>query len=96
MHTFIGAILLTSKEAQPQTKPFEVYDTRLRGFTLRIQPSGSRSYYARFERNRRVVIGKVDTISPDEARLRCQKILGSVAHGLHPLARAIRARSSRL
>ena len=44
MHTFIGATLLTSKEAQPQIKPFELYDTRLRGFTLRIQPSGSRSY----------------------------------------------------
>jgi hypothetical protein len=44
-----------------------------------------RSYYARFVRNRRVVIGKVDTISPEEARVRCQKILGNVAHGLHPL-----------
>ena len=85
MHAFIGATLLTSKEAQPQTKPFELYDTRLRGFTLRIQPSGVRSYYARFERNRRIVIGKVDTLSPEEARLRCQKILGNVAHGLHPL-----------
>jgi|GEM_PF-7022125 len=44
-----------------------------------------RSYYARFERNRRIVIGKVDTLSPDEARARCQKILGNAAHGLHPL-----------
>lgn len=85
MHAFIGTTLLTSKEAQPQTKPFELYDSRLRGFTLRIQPSGVRSYYARFERNRRVVIGKVDTISPEEARVRCQKILGNVAHGQHPL-----------
>ena len=85
MHAFIGATLLTSKEAQPQTKPFELYDTRLRGFTLRIQPTGVRSYYARFERNRRVAIGKVDAISPEEARIRCQKILGNVAHGQHPL-----------
>ena len=74
MHAFIGATLLTSKEAQLRAKPFELYDTRMRGFTLRIQPSGSRSYYARFERNRRIVIGKVDTLSPDEARARCQKI----------------------
>ena len=85
MHAFIGATLLTRNEAQPQSKAFELYDTRLRGFTLRIQPSGSRSYYARFERNRRVVIGKVDTLSPEEARVRCQKILGNVAHGVHPL-----------
>jgi integrase len=85
MHAFIGATLLTSKEAQPQTKPFELYDTRLRGFTLRIQPSGVRSYYARFERNRRIVVSRVDALSPEEARVRCQKILGNVAHGQHPL-----------
>ena len=85
MHAFIGPTLLTSTDAQPQTKPFELYDTRLRGFTLRIQPSGSRSYYARFERNRRIVIGKVDTLSPEEARVRCQKILGNLAHGVHLL-----------
>jgi len=47
MQAFIGATLLTTKEAQPGSKPFEIYDTRLRGFTLRIQPSGSRSYYVR-------------------------------------------------
>jgi hypothetical protein len=75
MQAFIGATLLTSKESQPQSKPFEIYDNRLSGFTLRVQPSGVRSYYARFGRNRRVVIGKVDTISPEEARVRCQKIL---------------------
>ena len=85
MTSFIGATLLASKEAQPQTKPFELYDTRLRGFSLRVQPSGVRSYYARFERNRRVVIGKVDTLPAEEARVRCQKILGNVAHGVHPL-----------
>jgi len=38
-----------------------------------------------YKRNRRLVIGKVDTLSPEEARLRCQKILGNVAHGQHPL-----------
>jgi hypothetical protein len=56
MHAFIGPTLLTSKEAQTQTKPFELYDNRLHGFTLRIQPSGVRAYYARFQRNRRVLI----------------------------------------
>ncbi len=50
-----------------------------------MQPSGVRSYYARFVRNRLVVLGKVGTIAPDEARERCQKVLGNVAHGCHPL-----------
>jgi integrase len=85
MHAFIGATLLTSKEAQPQEKPFEISDCRLSGFMLRIQPSGVRTYYARFGRNRRVVLGKAGTIAPEEARERCQKVLGNVAHGCHPL-----------
>ena len=85
MRTVIGAKLLLSKIAQPAQKPFEIYDNRLPGFTLRIQPSGVRSYYARFGRNRRIALGKVGALLPDEARERCQKVLGNVAHGRHPL-----------
>jgi Arm DNA-binding domain len=73
MRTFIGVKLLSSKLAQPTVKPFEIYDNRLSGFTLRVQPTGVRSYYARFGRNRRFALGKVGTLRPDEARDRCQR-----------------------
>jgi len=85
MQRFIGPTLLASNEAQPKRKPFEIYDCRLHGFTLRVQPSGVRSYYARFGRNQRIALGKADTFEPEEARERCQKVLGNVAHGRHPL-----------
>jgi integrase len=85
MRTFIGAKLLSSKVSQPTKKPFEIYDNRLAGFTLRVQPTGVRSYYARFGRNRRIALGKVGALLADEARERCQKVLGNVAHGRHPL-----------
>lgn len=85
VQAFIGATLLISIEAQPRRKPFEISDNRLSGFVLRIQPSGKRSYYARFGRNRRVVLGTVTTIAREEARARCQRVLGNVAHGKHPL-----------
>jgi hypothetical protein len=85
MQAFIGAKCLSSKVAQPSKKPFEIYDSRLSGFTLRVQPTGIRSYYARFGRNRRIALGKVGTLLPDEAREKCQKVLGNVAHGRHPL-----------
>ncbi|TLZ24677.1 MAG: DUF4102 domain-containing protein, partial [Gammaproteobacteria bacterium] len=85
MRAIIGPNLLSSKVAQPTKKPFEIYDSRLIGFTLRVQPSGVRSYYARFGRNRRVAIGQAGMIEPDEARERCQKVLGNVARGRHPL-----------
>ena len=85
MRAIIGAKLLTTKAAQPGAKPFTIADTRLSGFTLRVQPSGARSYYARWGRSGIQVIGKVGEFTPDEARERCQKILGNVAHGRPPL-----------
>lgn len=85
MRTFIGAKLLSSKVSQSKKKPFEIYDNRLAGFTLRVQPTGVRSYYARFGRNRRIALGKVGALLADEARERCQKVLGNVAHGRHPM-----------
>ena len=85
MHAYIGTRLLAGTLAQPGMAPYEIYDNRLSGFTLRVQPSGVRSYYARFGRNRRVALGKVGELLPDDARSRCQRVLGNVAHGRHPL-----------
>jgi integrase len=85
VQTFIGTKLLSSQLAQPTQKPFEIYDNRLAGFTLRVQPTGVRSYYARFGRNRRYALGKVGALQPDEARDKCKQVLGNVAHGRHPL-----------
>ena len=50
-----------------------------------MQPTGVRSYYARFGRSRRIALAKVGRLLPYEARERCQKVLGNVAHGRHPL-----------
>ena len=58
MQAFIGTKLLANEETQPRRKPFGIYDSRLPGFTLRVQPRGVRSYYARFDRNRRIALGE--------------------------------------
>ena len=84
MRALIGPSLLASQSARPRKSPFEIGDTRLAGFTLRIQPTGVRSYYARFGRNRRIAVGKVGSINPAEAREQCQRILGNFASGRHP------------
>ena len=85
MRAIIGAKLLSSSTAQPAQKPFEIRDKRLRGFLLRVQPSGVRSYYAQYGRGKRNLIGRVGEFTPDEARDRCEKILGNVAHGRDPM-----------
>jgi hypothetical protein len=32
------------EQLRPAAKPFEVRDTRVKGFLLRVQPSGARTY----------------------------------------------------
>jgi hypothetical protein len=44
MNAFIETKLPSSPTALPKDKPFEIYDARLRGFMLRVQPTGVRSF----------------------------------------------------
>jgi integrase len=44
-----------------------------------------RSYYARLGRNYRIALGTVGVLPPEEAREKCQIVLGNVANGRHPL-----------
>jgi len=85
VRVYIGEKLLESDTALPKPRPFEIYDSRLPGFTLRVQPSGVRSYYARLGRSRRVALGKVGALPPEKARKRCQQVLGNIANRRHPL-----------
>ena len=43
MRALIGPSLLTNPRTKPCKKPFEIYDVRLAGFVLRVQPSGVRA-----------------------------------------------------
>ncbi|MCC6144356.1 MAG: site-specific integrase [Candidatus Hydrogenedentes bacterium] len=84
MRAIIGARLLGSDAAQPKGKPFEINDSRLPGFVLRIQPSGVRTFYAQLGRGRRLTLGKVGHLTAEQARHRCELALGNVAHGREP------------
>ena len=57
--------------AQPREREYAIHDETLRGFMLRVQPGGSRSWALRFRRDgkpRRVTLGKVGTMTADQAR----------------------------
>lgn len=81
----ISARLLASDAAKPREKPFEIRDSRLTGFILRVNPTGVRVYFAQVARGKRVKLARVGEMTPDEARDRCSKVLGNVAHGRPPL-----------
>jgi integrase len=83
MQDLISAKLV--KQLRPNLKPFEVRDTRVKGFLLRVQPSGAMTYYAQYGRGKRVSLGRSDVISVERARERARDILAGAQFGEDPL-----------
>jgi integrase len=83
MQALIGNSLV--KQLRPAAKPFEVRDTRTKGFLLRVQPSGSMTYYAEYGRGKRITLGRSDLLAPDKARARAKDILASAQFGEDPM-----------
>ncbi len=56
---------------EPNAKAYEVVDTELAGFILRVQPSGSMNYYVSYSRpdrrRNRVRLGSSRALSPTQA-----------------------------
>lgn len=83
MNDTIGNRLL--KNITPSNKPFEVRDTQLKGFILRVQPSGSMSYICEHGRGRRITIGKTSILTPAQARDKAKEILANTTLGNSPV-----------
>ena len=64
-------------------KPYEVLDTEIKGFLLRVQPSGSMTYYLSYRnqenKRSRYKIG-TNSLSPAQARDIAKKLAGKVAN----------------
>ncbi len=70
------------------------WDTDPRGFGVRVQPSGVKSYVVKYRAGkgrsapvRRITLGAVGQLTPEEARTKARKTLGAVAHGADPAKR---------
>jgi integrase len=89
---------------KPVSQDSFVWDDTLSGFGLRLQPTGAKSYIVKYRAGsgrgaptRRVTLGRIGTLTPDEARALARKILGAVAHGSDPAAlKAAERRASTL
>ena len=74
--------------AQPREREYAIHDEMLRGFMLRVQPGGSRSWVLRFRRDgkpRRVTLGQVGTMAADQARAAALALLAREKTGGRPL-----------
>jgi integrase len=71
-------------QLKPTGKAFDVCDTKLRGFLIRVNPSGSMTYVCQYKRGRRFSIGRVGVLTPAQARDRAREILGDATKGIDP------------
>jgi integrase len=70
---------------------YTVWDTDLKGFGLRVSPTGVKSYIARFRVGggragilKQITLGRHGALTPDEARAFARKTLSAVAQGFDP------------
>lgn len=94
MQAAINAKLVSS--LQPKPKPYEVRDTRLKGFLLRVQPSGAMSYVCEYGRGKRITLGRADLLAPNVAREKARMVLADVVHGKDPRTARRQARAKTL
>ena len=70
------------------TKEFQVMDADLKGFGVRVKPSGVKSYFIRYRnenhRPRRLVLGQHGQITADQARTQAKQHFAIIATGADP------------
>ena len=72
---------------KPSDAEYFAWDGKLVGFGLRVQPTGAKTYVVKYRPGsgrgaptKRVTLGRVGTLTPDEARTLARKTLAAVAH----------------
>lgn len=84
----------------PGERRFEIWDVELKGFGLRVEPSGVKSFILRYRPGGRrsakrfVNLGRYGAVTPDEARRQARDHLGAVARGVDPAQERARKRAA--
>lgn len=77
----------------PAAKDQFLWDSEVKGFAVRIWPSGRKTFVAKYRVGggrsgvtRRLTIGSYGALTVEEARTQAKKVLGAVANGSDPAA----------
>lgn len=83
---------------QPTDRDIFEWDDRIKGFGVRVKPSGVRSYIVQYRnlhgRSRRITIGKHGRWTAEEARKHARLLLGQADRGEDPVEDKMAARSA--
>lgn len=71
-------------KATAKTKAYEIRDSKLTGFLIRVQPTGKKTYYCEYRRGARLKIGPESALSVKSARVRAKEILAQFYQGGEP------------
>jgi len=74
------------KKLTPEDKNYDVRDTQLRGFMIRVYSTGKMTYKCEYGRGKRMTLGDVQVLTVLQARDRAKQVLGDLARGLDPKA----------
>src|SRR6056297_520053 len=69
-------------------KAYFEWDSEIKGFGVRIMPSGTKTYQVQYRkggRTRRASIGRHGNITADQARNRAKEIMGELSKGENPV-----------
>lgn len=84
MKAIINNTLLNN--IKPKAKQYDIWDTKLTGFTLRVYPTGKKVYRCEYARGKRITLGKTDILTPAQARDQAKEVLANHTKGIDPKA----------
>jgi integrase len=78
----------TVEGLEARSESYFVWDSEIKGFGLRIMPSGTKTYQVQYRkggRTRRASIGRHGNITAEQARNRAKEIMGELSKGENPV-----------
>jgi len=76
----------TIQNTKPKDAQYELYDSDVRGLTIRVSPSGAKTFSLLYKmgKNRRLTLGRYPSVSLAEARQRARQALSEISRGVDP------------
>jgi integrase len=79
----------TVEALQPSDRDVDYYDEDLKGFGVRVRPSGRKTYFVMMRHKyvmRRFTVGSHGAVAPEQARLKAKQIISDLAIDKNPTA----------